>query len=90
MPYCCFCCKALRPFDLVDQDRTASKEKITFADGVVNLSFLSRHLAFLGLEVIIIHGLMSDPDAQVFDISSIIFDNANRDMIRANKKGEKR
>ena len=87
MPYCCFCCKALRPFDLVDQERTASKEKITFADGVVNLSFLSMHLAFLGLEVIIIHGLMSDPDAQVFDISSIIFDNANRDMIRAKEYG---
>ena len=92
--YCCFCrkscsivCKNFEVVDLIDQDRVPSKEKITCSDGIVNSFFLMCHLGFLWLQFSITYRLMSDRDAQVFDVSSIIFDDANSEHIKAKNYG---
>ena len=92
--YCCFCrkscsivCKNFEVIDLIDQDRVPSKEKITCSDGIVNSFFLICHLGFLWLQFSITYRLMSDRDAQVFDVSSIIFDDANSEHIKAKNYG---
>ena len=94
MFYCCFCrktcprlCNNFEVVDLIDQDRMPSKEKITCSDGVVNLLFLICHLGFIGLQFLIIVDLMSNRDAQVFDVSVIIFDGANAEQIKAKNYG---
>lgn len=92
--YCCFCkktcprlCGCFELVDLIDQDRMPSKEKITCSDGVVNLFFLICHLGFIVLQLLIITELMGNPDAQVFDVSSIIFDDANSEQVKAKHYG---
>ena len=72
---------------MIDQDRVPSKEKITCSDGIVNSFFLMCHLGFLWLQFSITYRLMSDRDAQVFDVSSIIFDDANSEHIKAKNYG---